>query len=143
MLFHIKKPKPKPVMKMVVNGRRSYGEDWQEVTIGVDNDEIKVLENRPAEAPPNNTPIMVPGMGNMSMEAVDFLLEGARKAQEYGGKHPRQMPLHEYEKWLNDRWMQFVEEKLKWFKGQSVYGPAGFTQREVPERTNWTGADKV
>lgn len=139
MIFHIKQPKPKPIMKMVTQGRRAYGEDWQEVTVGVQDDQIKVIENRPTEAPPDGRPIYVPGMGNLSSEAVDFLLEGARKSQEYGGKHPSQMSMREYGQWIQETWLQFVEQKLKWFKGQSVYGPGGFTQREVPERTHWKG----
>ena len=143
MIFNIKKPKPKPVMKMITPGRRAYGEAWQEVTVAVDDDKVKVIENRPAEAPPGGKPIYVPGMGNLNMDAIDFLIEGARKSQEYGKKHPRSMSEAEFSKWLNDRWMQFAEEKLKWFKGQSIYGPGGFTQREVPERTHWSGADKV
>ncbi len=139
MIFHIKKPKPKPIMKMVVHGRRSYGEDWQEVTVGVEDDQIRVIENRPTVAPPGGTPIMVPGMGNLSMEAVDFLVEGARKSQEYSGKHPTQMPLNEYNKWINETWQNFCEAKLKWFKGQTTLGPGGFFQREKPGRTHWKG----
>jgi hypothetical protein len=126
-------------MKMVVHGRRSYGEDWQEVTVGVDNDEIKVIESRPTVAPPGGKPIMVPGMGNLSMEAVDFLIEGARKSQEYGGKSPQQMSLAEYTKWINETWQNFAEQKLKWFRGQTTLGPGGFYQRETPGRTHWKG----
>lgn len=137
MIFHIKKPKPKPVMKMVTHGQRYKGEAWQEVTIGVDDDQFKVIENRPTEAPPDNKPIYVPGMGQMSMEAVDFLLEGARKTQEYGKKHPRQMPMSEFNTWLNNMWMDYMEQKLLWFKGKTTIGPAGFNQRETPGRTDW------
>ncbi len=137
MIFHIKKGKPKPIMKMVERGRRSLGEDWREITIGVEDDQIKIIENKPAEAPPNNAPIMVPAMGNLSMEAVDFLIEGARKSQEYGGKAPQQMSLAEYTKWINETWQAFAEQKLKWFRGQTTLGPGGFFQRETPGRTHW------
>ena len=139
MRFYIKRPRPKPIMKMITQGRRAYGEQWQEVTIAVEDDEIKVVENRPTAAPPGGRPIFVPGMGELNMEAVDFLLEGACKSQEYSGKHPRQMSLAEFEAWLNKQWLDFVESKLKWFRGQTTLGPGGFFQREKPGRTNWTG----
>lgn len=137
MQFKVKKPKPKPVMKMITPGRRAYGEQWREITLAVEGDDIKVIENVEAAAPPGGRPIYVPAMGNLEMEAVDFLIEGAKKAQEYGKKHPRQMSLAEYEKWLNDQWLNFVEQKLKWFKGQTTIGPGGFYQRETPGRKNW------
>ena len=136
-LVKFKKSRPKPVMKMITPGRRSLGEDWQEVTIGVEDDQIKVTESKPAQAPPGGRPIYVPSMGNLEMDVVDHLLEGARKAQEYSKKHPRQMSLEEYETWLNQQWLDFCEQKLKWFKGQTTIGPGGFYQRETPGRTNW------
>ena len=142
MIFKFRNPAPKPIVKMITPGRRAYGEAWQEVTIGVDNDEIKVIESKATEAPPDNRPIYVPSMGNLAMEAVDHLLEGAKKAQEYGKKHPRQMSLKEYDKWLNEQWLSFVEQKLKWFRGQTTIGPGGFFQRETPERTNWQPGSK-
>ena len=140
MNFYIKKPKPKPVMKMITPGRRSLGEDWQEVTIAVDDDEIKVTENKATTAPPGGRPIYVPAMGAMEMEAVDFLIAGARESQKERGRHPRQMSPAEYARWLNHQWLDFCSQKLAWFRGQSVYGPGGSTQREVPGRTKWTGA---
>ncbi len=124
--------KQKPIMKMVTQGRRSYGEDWQEITIGIRDDEVAVIENIPTTAPAGGKPIYVPAMGNLSMEQVDFLIEGARKAQEYGSVHPSQMPLDEYKAWLNEQWQDYVEQKLKWLKGQTTLGPAGFNQRETP-----------
>ena len=137
MNFKVKKPKSKPVMKMITPGRRSLGEGWREVTVAVDDDQIKVTENRAAAPPPGGRPIYVPAMGNLEMDAVDFLIEGARKSQEYNQKHPRQMSLAEYDKWLNEQWQAFVEQKLKWFKGQTTLGPGGFYQRETPGRKHW------
>lgn len=144
MIFKFRKNKPRPIVKMVHPGRRSLGESWQEITIGVDeaDDTIKVLESVPVKAPPGNRPIYVPAMGNLEMAAVDHLIEGARKQQEYGGKHPRQMSLAEYEVWLNKQWMDFVEQKLKWFKGQTTIGPGGFYQREKPGRSNWQNGSR-
>lgn len=142
MIFKFKKPKPKPIMRMITPGRRSLGEQWQDVTIAVENDEIKVTESHAVEAPPDNRPIYVPAMGNLEAEAVSFLLDGAMKAQAYGKKHPRQMSLAEYEKWINEQWLNFVEQKLKWFKGQTTLGPGGFFQRETPGRRNWQPGSK-
>jgi hypothetical protein len=142
MLFFVKKPKPKPIMKMITQGRRSLGESWQEVTVAVEDDQIKVIENRPTQAPPDGKPIYVPAMGSLEMPAVDFLLEGARKSQEYGKKHPRQMSLAEFEVWLNAQWQDFAEQKLKWVKGQTTIGPAGINQRETPGRTEWQGGGR-
>jgi hypothetical protein len=139
VIFKLKAKKPKPVAKMVMMGRRAYGEGWREITLAVDerNDEIVVYENKPVEAPAANKPIYVPAMGNLAMEAVDFLVEGARKSQEYGLKHPSDMSPREYAKWINEQWIAFVENKFRWFKGQSTFGPGGFTQRDKPGRVNW------
>lgn len=134
MIFKIKKPLPKPIMRMVTPGRRAYGEQWQDITIAVDDDQIKVTESHAVEAPPDNRPIYVPAMGNLQVEAVNFLLEGAKKAQEYGKKHPKDMSIEEYGRWLNEQWLSFVEQKLRWFKGQTTIGPGGFFQREKVER---------
>ncbi len=133
MRFFLKKPAPKPIVKMVVHGQRSLGEDFVEVTVGVtDNDEIGVIDKTPVEAPPNRRPIFVPAMGNLAMEQVDFLLEGARKSQAYNNVNPHDMPLPEYRKWLAGMWLDYVEQKLKAFKGQTTIGPGGFNQREAP-----------
>lgn len=139
MLFKLLAKKPKPIAKMVMMGRRAYGEEWREITLAVDEakDEVIIYENKPVAAPAEKKPIYIPSMGNLSMEAVDFLLEGARKSQEYGLKHPADMSPVEYAKWINEQWIAFVENKLRWFKGQSTFGPGGFTQRDKPGRTRW------
>jgi hypothetical protein len=139
VLWKFKPKKPKPIAKMLMPGRRAYGEQWQEITLAVDeaNDEIVVYENKAVEAPAENRPIYIPSMGNLSMEAVDFLMDGARKSQDYGSKHPSAMSPAEYKAWINEQWNAFVENKLKWFRGQTVSGPYGWTQRETPGRTHW------
>lgn len=141
MRFYIKKPKPRPIMKMVQRTPRSVdGGTWQEVTVAVDEGKIKVVERRPTDAPPAGRPIYVPAMGAMSLEAVDFLVEGARKAQEYGKKrHPRQMPMREYQVWLQQMWLDYVEQKLKFLQGKTQIGPGGLFQREKPGIQDWSG----
>lgn len=132
--FWFKRREPKPIVKMVTPGRRAYGEDWQEVTIAVDEakDEIAVTDSRPTEAPPRGTPIYVNAFAEHEVPMVDFLLEGARKQQEYGLKNPRDMSDEEYAKWIQQVWLDYCEQKLMWFKGQTTLGPGGFYQRESP-----------
>lgn len=141
MRFKIKEDKPKPLAKMVIPGRRALGEQWQEVTIAVKDDKIQVVENVPTAAPPNNTAIFTFGMTQVSNEQMDFILKGARKAQEYEAKSPKRRPPTDYEieQMVNKMWHEYCEQKLKWFKGQTTIGAGGFYQRSVPERTNWSG----
>lgn len=134
MLFSFKAKKPKPIATMVMPGRRALGEGWVRVTAYEQNDTIRYT-SEPVEAPAENRPIYIPTMGTQSMEAVDFLLEGARKSQEYGGRHPSEMSERDYKKWANETWIAFVEAKLKAFKGVSTFGPGGQTQRQSPAGT--------
>lgn len=136
MLFSFKTKKPKPIATMVMPGRRAYGEGWMRVTAYADEktDTIK-MTTVPVEAPAENRPIYIPTMGGLSMDAVDFLLEGARKSQEYGGRHPSDMSPRDYKKFVNEQWMAFVEAKLKAFKGVSTFGPGGQIQRQSPAGT--------
>ena len=138
MLFHFKRGKPKPIATMVMPGRRALGEGWQRVTLYERNDEI-LMDKQPVDAPAGNRPIYVPAMGNLEVEAVDFLLGAARKRQEDGLRHPSVMQTREYRNWLQGQWMDFIEAKLKAFKGVSKFGPGGHTQRQSPGRTHWTG----
>jgi hypothetical protein len=136
MDFLIKRKKPKPIATMVMPGRRALGEGWQEVTIYADDKTDTIhMDRKPVEAPAENKPIYIPSMGNLSSEAVSFLMEGARKSQEYGHKDVGDMSPREYHKWINEMWMAFVEAKLKAFKGVSTFGPGGQTQRQSPAGT--------
>ena len=137
----IKEPESKPIAKMIIPGRRALGEQWQEVTIGVKDDVIQVTENKPAEAPPNATPIFTFGMTQLSPDAMNFILEGAIQQQEYARRKPKKPKVTdaEIEEMVNRMWIDFCEQKLKWFKGQTTLGAGGFFQRETPGRTNWTG----
>lgn len=139
MQFLIKRKKPKPVASIVMPGRRALGEGWQQVSIAIDDDK-PVLMTRPVEAPPENRPIFVPAMGALEMEAIDFIMDGARYQQSQGRRHPSLMSPREYQKWIQERWLAFVEQKVRAFKGQSTFGPGGHTQRESLGIENWTGA---
>lgn len=143
MIFRIKKPKPKPLLKMIVPGRRALGEDWQEVTIAVQDDEIKVTESVAVAAPPSNRPVIVPGMGTLPPDAIDHILQGALKQQEYMKQHPRRRPVSDGEvrRMVQALWEDYCEQKLKALKGQTSVGAGGIFQREKPGITNWTGVN--
>ena len=119
----------KPIMHMVVPGRRAFGEEWRKVTVAVENDKITVTDNEATEAPPSNQPIFVPGLGNLSMEMADYILEQARHEQKYDVAKPKPSQ-EEVHKEINRMWLDWIEQKLRWFKGQTVSGPGGWTQRE-------------
>ena len=141
MQFLIKSKKPKPIATMVMQGRRALGEGWKEVTFYEQGDKI-IQTEKPVDAPAGERPIYVPSMGNLEVEAVDFLIGAARKRQEDGLRHPSLMKSREYRNWLQQQWMDFVEAKLKAFKGVSQFGPGGHTQRQSPGKAvthrNWS-----
>lgn len=137
----IKEPDAKPIAKMIVPGRRALGEQWQEVTIAVKDDKIQVTENVPTAAPPDNTPIFTFGMGQLSPEEMNFILEGAQKAQEYTKQHPKRRPVTdaEIEQMVNKLWQDWMEAKQKLLAGKTFSGPGLFNQRESAAIKNWTG----
>jgi hypothetical protein len=116
-------------MHMVVPGRRALGEDWRKVTIGVKDDKVGVTKNEPAEAPADGNPIFVPGLGNISTEMADFILESKRHDAEDRAKKPKRSQAEVNDE-VNRLWHDFVEQKLRHFKGQSTFGPGVHTQRE-------------
>ena len=123
-------PKQNPVMTMITHGRRSLGESWRKINIYPDPDTgTYIIENEPTEAPADNTPIFVPGLGNISVEMADFMLERSRHDAAERAKRPKPT---EAEVWkeVNEAWQDFVAEKLKRFQGQSQFGPGGNFQRD-------------
>ena len=134
-------PDPPPIVKMIVPGRRALGEQWREITVGIHGDKIQVTENKEAPVPPGGRVVVVPGMSKLSTEAINFLLEGALKQQEYETRHPRRQPVTdaEIEAIATRMWNDYIAQKLAWFKGQTTLGAGGFYQRETPGRTHWTG----
>lgn len=142
--FIVKEKEAPPIAKMVIPGRRALGEQWQEVTIAVKDDKIQVTENVPTEAPPNGRAIFNLGMGQVSPDEVDFILEGARHAQEEEKRRPRRRPVTdaEIEAMVNRMWLDYVAQKLAWLKGQTTIGAGGFYQRQSPGIQNWTGVKR-
>lgn len=132
------KEKPgNPIMSMIVPGRRALGEDWSKVTVVHDGKGYKV-EREDTPAPADNKPIFVPALGNLSMEMADYVLEYQRKEAEYRARNPNRPKPEDSFAEINRMWLDFVEWKLKAFKGQTVSGPAGTVQREKPAKTHWT-----
>ena len=123
-------PKQAPVMTMITRGRRALGEKWRKINIYPDPDSgAYLIDNEPAEAPANNTPILVPGLVNISVEMAEFIVgEQLEKAKERA-KKPRQNEA-EARAELNNLWHDYMEQKLAWFKGRTTVGPAGLFQRE-------------
>ena len=118
----------KPLVKMVVPGRRALGEDWREITISHDGDDY-VLDNEAADMPVTQRPIVVPMLGQMSVEQADYIIGWVRKENEYR-KSRGLGPAKPDAKTINQMWLDYQEAKLKAFKGQSSFGPGGSTQRE-------------
>lgn len=136
-----KKAKAKPVMHMIERGQRSRGEGWRKITISADDDHVFVESNEATEAPADNNPIFVPAMGEISMDMADYILEEQRKLSEERAKRGQlvEMPTTEQ---INRMWMDYVEQRLRYFKGQTVSGPGGWTQREAPGLKRWKGLER-
>ena len=120
----------KPVMSMITKGRRAYGEGWRKINITPNADTGKYdIDSTPTEAPADNKPIFVPGLGNISIEMADFMLERSRNDAAERAKKPKQT---EQEAWeaVNNAWHDFVAHKLKRLKGESQFGPSGNFQRD-------------
>src|SRR3990167_1456473 len=125
-------PKPNPLMTMVVPGRRAMGEQWSKVNIYPDPDTgTYIVEREDTAAPADQSPIFVPGMGSISLEMADFILERSRDEARTRAKQPKR----DAKKELNAAWQEFCEQKLRWYRGQSTLGPGGMSQRErSPDR---------
>ena len=128
-------PKQAPVMTMITHGRRSLGEAWRKINIYPDPDTgTYIIDNQPTEAPADNLPIFVPGMGNVSVEMADFILERSRHEAETRAKRPRRSEAEVWQE-INEAWQDYMQQKLAWSKGRTTIGPGGAMQRErSPDR---------
>lgn len=123
-----------PIVTMVTPGRRALGESWSKVSIAWSSeDRAYVLRREDAPAPADNLPIFVPSLGNLSMEAVDFIIQSQQKEAEYRerskSKTRAQQQKETYER-INRMWQDYAEQKLRWLRGQTTLGAGGFNQRE-------------
>ena len=127
---HVKwtKKAPVPVVQVIMPGRRSLGETWSKVTIGIDEETDSYVTTREdTAAPPAERPIIVPALGNLSVDMTNYLLEAARHNQR-----PLTQTETPAERWnrINKLWQDYAEQRLRHFKGQTTIGPAGMHQRE-------------
>lgn len=127
-----------PIVSMVTPGRRAIGEDWSRVDIAWDADAREYTVHREdAPRPADGLPIFVPALGNISMEIMDYLIEEQQKEAEYRARakaqHLPQQKKEQSER-INELWHAWIETKIKAFKGQSIFGPGGHTQREKVNR---------
>lgn len=113
-----------PVATLITPGRRSLGEEWRKVTIYPDPDTGEyIIDNEPTEAPADNRTILVPGMGNISIEMADYFLEWQReKAKDRAKSAPTETDIRDSERELNEAWQAYMEQKLRAFKGQTTVG---------------------
>lgn len=123
--------KQNPVMTMIVQGRRALGEDWNKVTVtpNVETGQYDI-EREPTAAPPDNTAIFVPALGNLSIEAADYILEYKRKDQEYRRSNNLPVKRGWSEAEITRMFHEWLEFKKKMFKGQTQSGPKQTFQRE-------------
>lgn len=122
---------PNPIVEMINPGRRALGETWSKVTVHWDPDErAYIVRREDTEAPADGKPIFVPALGNLSAEMLDDMVEMQRKEAEYRARKPQGMSREERFRLVNEQWHAFVEQKLRWFRGQSQIGPGGMSQRE-------------
>lgn len=118
-------------MHMLVPGRRALGESWSKVSIYADHATGEyVTEREDAAAPAEECAIFVPAMGNESIEAADYLLEYKKKDQEYRKAHGRPIKKSWSYEEINKLWQDWMELKIKRFKGQTQSGPTATFQRE-------------
>ncbi len=131
MTNQINRPAPglDPVMTMITQGRRALGEDWRKIVIRPTPEGDYDIENEATEAPADKNPILVPGMGNVSVEMADFILESSRDRAIERAVRPRQSQ-KEINAEVNKLWHDYVEQRLRHFKGQTTIGPGGMQQRE-------------
>lgn len=116
--------KQNPVATFITPGRRALGEAWRKVTIYPDPDTGKyIIDNEATEAPADNKAIIIPGMGNISIEMADYFLEWQRdKAKERAKRLPTETDMRDTAQELNEAWHDYIEQKLRTFQGKTTIG---------------------
>lgn len=134
-----RKQKPKVELKAVVPGPRALDMPWVEVSIGSQEGEAYV-DIQKADAP-TSAPILA-----MGEDAGWFrdVMEAQRGKQAEGaftravttgeGRCTDLLCSHRHNgcpayRLMNEMFQNYVEQKLRWLKGQSTFGYGGFTQR--------------
>lgn len=125
-----------PIVTLITPGRRALGESWSKVSVSWSPDErAYLLEREDHEAPADGRPIVVPSLGNASPDMINYILGYQMKEAEYREaeqqKSREQRRRETFEK-VNRMWQDYMEDKLRWLKGQTTIGAGGFNQRERP-----------
>ncbi len=121
-----------PIAAMIQPGRRALGEDWNRTTVHWDPDiGDYVTRTEPSPRPADGKAIILPTLGNVSWDMVNFILDYQMKEAEYRAAAGNQdIPDEELSVKVNRMWQDYMQEKLKWFQGQTQVGPGGMHQRE-------------
>lgn len=124
-----------PVVSLITPGRRAIGEDWSKVNVFADDNTGGYrVEREDTPAPAGLRPIVVPGLGNISIEMADFILEKQRQTQEEQVKEGRFDHSVDMETKIKQLWMEYMEWKVKMLEGKTVSGPYSWSQRERVNR---------
>lgn len=124
---------------LIVPGRRALGEQWRKVTIGADADRVTV-DSQPHEAPADGKPIMVMGSGDEGyiQDVVETQMGKAlgRLLQEKDDLCTTRPCNHDGPgcgrwQYINQLWHDYIEQKLRWLRGQTTIGPGGVQQRQT------------
>ncbi len=114
-----------PQMTMVIPGRRALGETWTQVEIGVRNDQV-VAQAKPAEAPPSQQPFAIlHGEDAKYAEELLAMMNDQQRASLAGGTMT-----DDDRAAIRKMWMDHIENKLKWLRGQTQVGASGLHQRQ-------------
>lgn len=128
---YIKQEAMEAVVTMILPGRRALGEAWQKVTIGHNGSEM-VYDKEATEAPEGGRPVIA--MSGRDAEYTNHILAAA--AEKARARSTSISELSVKEKWeaVNKAWFDFMEQKVAWGKGQSIFGPGGHIQRSKVHR---------
>lgn len=123
----IKNVEPAAVITMIVPGRRALGEHWSLVTIGHDGHDLTV-ERQAAEAPADLRPIVA--VSGPDAEYTRYILEAQVEKAQQRAATVDELSHRERHEAINAAWQAYVEDKLRWLRGQTTIGPGGMQQRQ-------------
>lgn len=120
--------KPTPTttqVTMVIPGARVYGEDWVEVRVGHDGDNI-VVNREATEAPASGRPVFA--VSGPDAEYTRHILAAA--AEKAAGRQVSEMSYEEKFAIVNAAWHDWLEQKKRALRGISTFGLGGSNQRQ-------------
>lgn len=121
------KPEITHEISMIVPGRRALGESWLRVTIGHDQDHM-TYQTEAADAPADGKAIMA--VSGQDAEMASYILTAQMEKAKARAVAPQALTREERFEMVNAAWQDFLEQKLRFLKGQSTFGSGGATQRQ-------------